>query len=370
MREKFAQIPLSPQLEGRVDQALREVRRLHRGQVARRWGSALGSLVAVMGVLLGLAAFSPATAAKIPLIGQWLGGLFYEVNYDSKVGTTGAFVETYDALEDVNVSALTDSGAWELTFLQGYTDGKTVVLSLALDGPQEAMDRWDNILVEGYGLTSAAATVNGEQAVVEGVNSFRQKEGTWISTMEIQVPESQWEAEALELSVTLKGLSGWAQGDTGGEAIDGEFAGSFTLAVDRSRQFSFVCQAEQNGAQVFAVSGGPLETVLSVEKPFWGWGDSNVETQIPGVGYPVLVLPDETFLWYDAGKSQEVGGYDYKAGETQTADLYFDGLPEGITQVELRFYESTPNPYQDASQIPILAAFAIDLEHHTVTPVE
>ena len=179
MREKFAQIPLSPQLEGRVDQALREVRRLHRGQVARRWGSALGSLVAVMGVLLGLAAFSPATAAKIPLIGQWLGGLFYEVNYDSKVGTTGAFVETYDALEDVNVSALTDSEAWELTFLQGYTDGKTVVLSLTLDGPQEALDRWDNILVEGYGLTSAAATANGEQAQGEGGNSFRQKGGTW-----------------------------------------------------------------------------------------------------------------------------------------------------------------------------------------------
>ena len=279
MREKFAQIPLSPQLEGRVDQALREVRRLHRGQVARRWGSALGSLVAVMGVLLGLAAFSPATAAKIPLIGQWLGGLFYEVNYDSKVGTTGAFVETYDALEDVNVSALTDSGAWELTFLQGYTDGKTVVLSLALDGPQEALDRWDNILVEGYGLTSAAATVNGEQAQVEGVNSFRQKEGTWVSTMEIQVPESQWEAEALELSVTLKGPSGWAQGGGEQEPLEGSFTGSFTLAVDRSRQFSFVCQAEQNGAQVFAVSGGPLETVLSVEKPFWGWGDSNVDTR-------------------------------------------------------------------------------------------
>ena len=370
MKKNVQQIPISPQLETRVASALVQVQRIHRNALLRRAGGVLGSFVAVLGTLFTLAAVNPALASQIPLVGDWLGALFFEASEDSKTGTAGTFLETYEVLEEVNVTALTENSRWDLTFVQGYTDGRTVLLSLALDGPQEALDRWDSILVDGYGLRDAAATVNGERAQVKGVNSFRQKEGKWVSTMEIQVPESQREAETLELSVTLKDLSGWAQGITGGEAIDGKFTGSFSLAVNRDHQFSFVCQAEQNGARVLAVSGGPAETVISVEKPFWGWGDGNVDTQVPALGYPVLVLPDGTLLWDDARKSQELGGYDYKASETQTADLYFDGLPEGIAQVELRFYASSPNPYQDDAGISVLAAFTIDLEKQTVSPVE
>lgn len=363
MKRNVQQIPISPQLETRVASALGQVQRIHRNALLRRAGGVLGSFVAVLGTLFTLAAVNPALASQIPLVGDWLGTLFFEASEDSKTGTAGTFLETYEVLEEVNVTALTENSRWDLTFVQGYTDGRTVLLSLALDGPQEALDRWDSILVDGYGLRGAAATVNGEQAQVKGVNSFRQKEGKWVSTMEIQVPESQREAETLELSVTLKDLSGRPQGITGGEAIDGEFTGSFSLAVNRDHQFSFVCQAEQNGARVLAVSGGPAETVISVEKPFWGYRNTLVPED--GVkGTPRLVLPDGTLLRDCPRKSKDLGSYDHQAAETQIADLYFDGLPAGVGQVTLEFYDDY------MGQETVQAQFVIDLEKQTVSPVE
>ena len=54
-----------------------------------------------------------------------------------------------------------------------------------------------------------------------------------------------------------------------------------------------------------------------------------------------------------------------RATETQTADLYFDGLPEGTTQVELRF-EGNSGYIQKGT----LAAFTINLTNGTVVPSE
>ena len=103
MREEMNTIEISiPQeLDQRVRQAMGQVRAIHRRRILRRAGAAMGSFAAVVGVLLGMAAVNPAMASQIPLVGDWLGSLFYQVNYDSKVGTTGAFVETYEAMEDV-----------------------------------------------------------------------------------------------------------------------------------------------------------------------------------------------------------------------------------------------------------------------------
>src|SRR5699024_204920 len=166
------------------------------------------SVVAVLAATVTLAAVNPALASQIPLVGEWLGGLFYEAGHDSKPGTGGAFIGTYSSvLEDVEVPAATENGEWGITFRQGYTDGHKVVLSLRLTGPQGDLERYSSVLFAGYGQTSTA-TINGETAQIQGVNSFEEREGSWDTTMAVVVPESQQEAETLEVAVTLQGLEG------------------------------------------------------------------------------------------------------------------------------------------------------------------
>ncbi|CCX39056.1 unknown [Clostridium sp. CAG:1013] len=201
---------------------------------------------------------------------------------------------------------------------------------------------------------------------MEGVNPFYERSGQWTTTMTIAVPESQLEAELLEISVTLRDLTGRVENSGGpnpaqDQAIPGEFEAQFTLTVDRDHQFSFTSDAQSNGAKVLAVSGTPTQTVITVEKPFWGLGDSIVESQTPAQGEPYLVLSDGTQLRYDFTRSQELGSYDYQAQETQTADLYFDGLPAGADQAVLRFYGGY-------NQETVLAEFTIHVESQTVTP--
>ena len=205
-------IPISPELGGRVEAALGEVRRLHRHRMLRRAGTVLGSFVAVMGALLGLAVVNPAMASQVPLVGEWLGGLFYESNYESKTGSAGAFLETYSsALEDVGVTAATESQEWGVTFHQGYTDGNMVLLSLSLTGPQEELEQYAFVTLDGYGQSSLAS-INGEPASIQGVNTFEKREGSWSTTMAVAVPESQQGEETLEVAVTLQGLEGQAAG--------------------------------------------------------------------------------------------------------------------------------------------------------------
>ena len=383
-------------LPARVGEALSQVRAIHRRRVLRRLGGAVGSVVAVLAATVTLAAVNPALASQIPLVGEWLGSLFYQVNYDSKVGATGAFVETYEAMEDVNAAAA--SGEWQVEFGEGYTDGYSLVVSMELTGPQEALEQYRCVWVDTKGGVSAA--VNGEPAQVEGVNAFEERDGKWATTMTVEVPSSQQEADSLEVDVTLSGLTGeiydeaaadqaaqdqidrleWEPNpDTAGTPYPGEaapnpltyeevgdsFSVSFTLPVDREHGYRFTCQAEDNGSQVLAVSGTPAQTVITVVKPFWGLGDSIVETQVPALGTPVLVLPDGTELTWNVDRSRDLGGYDYKATQAQTADLYFDGLPEGITQVELRF-EGNSGYIQKGT----LAAFTINLTNGTVVPSE
>lgn len=393
MREKVNEIQISipEELGARVGAALGEVRRLHRKRVLRRAGAVMGSFVAVVGVMLGMAAVNPAMASQIPLVGDWLGSLFYQANYDSKVGAGGAFVETYGAMEDVNVSAA--SGEWQVTFGEGYTDGTSLVVSMELTGPQELLEQYRCVWVDPEGQTAA---VNGETAQVEGVNAFVERDGKWTSTMTVQVPESQQEADSLQVDVTLTGLTGeiydeaaaeqaaqeqmdrleWeANEETAGTPYPGEgapdpltyeavgegFTASFTLPVDREHTYSFTCQAEQNGAQVLAVSGTPTQTVITVEKPFWGYWNENVPEDGP-MGYPFLILPDGTEVDQDVQKSKDVGGYDYQSTQPQTADLYFDGVPAGTQQVILRFYDS------GSEKKKVLAEFTIGLKAATVTP--
>lgn len=387
-------ISIPDALDSRVQESLRQVRRIHRGRVLRRAGGTLGSLAVVCGVFVTLAAVNPALASQVPLVGRWLGTLFYDANYENKTGTPGAFLETYDVLEEVDTAA--QSGDWTITVLEGYTDGNTVELSLGLTGPQEELDRFSGVDVGGYGQNGAAVvTVNGEQATVDGVNPFYEREGQWTTTMAVDVPESQQSADTLALEVTFQDLTGQVESEeaqaaaeeyqkaqlewysneetadtpypeeaptlTTDQPIEGSFTANFSLTVDREHSFSFAADAESNGAKVLAVSGTPAQTVITVEKPFWGLMDSIVETEIPTQGIPCLELEDGTQLWMDFQRSRDLGGYDNTLQETQQADFYFDGLPAGTTQVMLVFYDVNQGE-------TVLAKFAIDLTAQTVTP--
>lgn len=358
-------------LPARVGEALSQVRAIHRRRVLRRLGGAVGSVVAVLAATVTLAAVNPALASQIPLVGEWLGGLFYEAGHDSKPGTGGAFIGTYSsALEDVEVPAATENGEWGITFRQGYTDGHKVMLSLSLTGPQADLERYSSVLFAGYGQTSTA-TINGETAQIQGVNSFEEREGSWDTTMAVVVPESQQEAETLEVAVTLQGLEGQmaelgAHGEVktiSTEPIQGSFSASFTLTVDHSNDYAFVSQAEDNRAKVFAVSGTPTQTVVSVEIPFWGYRNFGALEEDGVKGSARLVLPDGTQLRPDDRRSADLGGYDYRAAKTQSCDLYFDGLPAGTSQVELEFFWQEVGTQQEE----VLASFTLDLANQEIT---
>ena len=340
-------------------------------RVLRRLGGAVGSVVAVLAATVTLAAVNPALASQIPLVGEWLGGLFYEAGHDSKPGTGGAFIGTYSSvLEDVEVPAATENGEWGITFQQGYTDGHKVMLSLSLTGPQGDLERYSSVLFAGYGQTSTA-TINGETAQIQGVNSFEEREGSWDTTMAVVVPESQQEAETLEVAVTLQGLEGQmaelgAHGEVktiSTEPIQGSFSASFTLTVDHSNDYAFVSQAEDNRAKVFAVSGTPTQTVVSVEIPFWGYRNFGALEEDGVKGSARLVLPDGTQLHPDDRRSADLGGYDYRAAKTQSCDLYFDGLPAGTSQVELEFFWQEVGTQQEE----VLASFTLDLANQEIT---
>ena len=64
-------------LPARVGEALSQVRAIHRRRVLRRLGGAVGSVVAVLAATVTLAAVNPALASQIPLVGDWLGSLFF-----------------------------------------------------------------------------------------------------------------------------------------------------------------------------------------------------------------------------------------------------------------------------------------------------
>ena len=358
-------------LPARVGEALSQVRAIHRRRVLRRLGGAVGSVVAVLAATVTLAAVNPALASQIPLVGEWLGGLFYEAGHDSKPGTGGAFIGTYSSvLEDVEVPAATENGEWGITFQQGYTDGHKVMLSLSLTGPQGDLERYSSVLFAGYGQTSTA-TINGETDTRSRVNSFEEREGSWDTTMAVVVPESQQEAETLEVAVTLQGLEGQmaelgAHGEVktiSTEPIQGSFSASFTLTVDHSNDYAFVSQAEDNRAKVFAVSGTPTQTVVSVEIPFWGYRNFGALEEDGVKGSARLVLPDGTQLHPDDRRSADLGGYDYRAAKTQSCDLYFDGLPAGTSQVELEFFWQEVGTQQEE----VLASFTLDLANQEIT---
>ena len=105
-----------------------------------------------------------------------------------------------------------------------------------------------------------------------------------------------------------------------------------------------------------------------MEIPFWGYRNFGALEEDGVKGSARLVLPDGTQLRPDDRRSADLEGYDYRAAKTQSCDLYFDGLPQGVTQAELQFRQTEPHAYNETPVETVLAAFTINLTNGTVVP--
>ncbi len=356
MKEISLEIPA--RLSGVVDESLRQVEQLHRRRMAKRIGTTFGSFAALVAAFLVFGFSNPALASEIPLIGQ----IFKNVS--QKTGQIPANIEEYGLAQPINQTAAGTEG-YSLTATKAYSDGYTVVVGLELSAPEETLSRFTLLEVDKKeDEFPCDAAMNGEEAEVDTVSPFTWQEEKLIGAVKLTVPESQRDAEKLDVAFTLRGLSGnTAPENTNAvyEDVPGEFKLEFPVTVDREHETSFTSGAEDNGAKVLAVLSTPAQTVITVERPYWG----DVHPGIPGdgsKGYPALYTEDGTEIARNIGATWD-GGWRYDCKETQTADLYFDGVPAGETKVVLRF--CADNSFKEADK---LAEFTIDLEKKTVTP--
>ncbi len=354
------EIEIPARLSGAVEESLRQVNRIYRGRIVKRAATAVGSFAVAVGALMIFGLSNPAVASEIPLLGS-----FFK-NVSSKTGNFPANLNGYDAVQTVGKLALTDNGDWELLAAEAYSDGSAVQIGLELSAPADTLSRFTYVEVDGKdpnGLCEAA--VNGEEAKIDTVSPFTREGEKLIGAARITVPESQRGKGKLDVSFTLRDLHGnTAPKNTNSvyEDIPGAFKLEFPVVVDKENNVEFSCDAEDNGAKVLAVKSTPTQTVITVEKPYWGDVHENVPED-GSKGYPILYTMDGAKLEMYHRTSYEEGGYRYGSKETQTADLYFDGVPAGTKQVLLRFCND--NRYLEQKK---LAEFTIDLEKKTVTP--
>lgn len=341
-----------------VDGSLREVHKLHRRRTVRRAGATLGGVMAFVGAFLILGFTNPALAAQIP----FLGNIFREAS--DKTVPIARGVEDYGLVREIDVQAQTDSPDCALRAIEAYSDGRLIQLGLELTAPEELAEQYDYLESEGCGT----ASVNGEEAGLDNVLRFTKQEGKWIAILRLTVPESQREANPLNVEYTLQELEAQQYEGNESEELPGSFVLSLAVTPDRAYTRQITEQAENGGAKVLAVDAGPAQTILTVEKPGWGYAIENAEPGAPdsyAAGFPYLYTEDGTEISYHGGDSADLGGYDYKSLEPQTADLYFDGVPVGTEKLIFRFLKGDG---KDPDKV--LAEFTIDLTAGTVSTAE
>ncbi len=351
-------VKIPARLNSVVDESLREVTKLHRRKMGRRAGTVCGSFFALVGAFLIFGFTNPAMASEIPL----LGNLFKNVS--QKTGSISTNLQGYN-VQAVGKLAATDSKDWNLLATEAYSDGNVVQVGLELSAPEETMGRFTYLSVKREGREYPCdAAINGEKAEIDTVSLFTREGEKLIGAIKLKVPESQRDAETLSVSFTLRELEGELaeKGENSGayEDIPGEFKLEFPVAVDRENRVEFTSGAEDNGAKVLAVKSTPAQTVITVEKPYWG--DVSPAAEDGSLGVPVLSTADGAEIEPNRTDTAELGGYDFRSRETQTADLYFDGVPAGTKVVTLKFIASRDGRHD------VYAQFTIDLEKQTVTP--
>lgn len=356
------QVTIPSRLEEAVEAGLKEVTRCHRKKLLVRAGASCGTFVVLVASLLVLGFANPAVAAQIPFIG----GLFQQVAGNNKISIGNQNVGGYDVVEQIQAQDTTANGPCTLTVEEGYSDGKRLQLVLKLDTPEDFFERYDSIAADAY---HAGITINGESGKMK-LSPFSRNMGHWESFGEMVLPESQQTAEFLELTLSVNDLVAREKMDPQKQyseenpiptvALTDIFSIDFQVHVDTANEFSFSCEAEDNGAQIHGISGTPIETVISITKPFWGNVSSVPEDGT--LGKPSLLTMDGKEVQMLYSDSMERGGYDYGAQDSKTSDLYFDGLPAGTKKVVLRFNKN------DWERKEVLAEFIFDLEQQTVSP--
>lgn len=371
MRENLndMKIEIPARLGGVVDESLRQVGKIHRRNVAKRACAVCGSLFAVFGAFLIFGFSNPALASQIPLLGK----LFQQVNTDSKQYGP-ANLEGYGVVQELNVPAEAQNTDATLLLTGTYSDGDSVWVGMELILPEEMEGRYRWVSTQ-Y-AKECSASVNGELSPAVAVEGFDLHEGILAAVMSLDVPEGQREAENLRVSLEVKGLLGRlteeaAGNDATDEPLDWIFAADFSVKADRGGEtLSFPCEAEDNGAKVSAVSVSPTQTVISVEKPYWGEVGDRPVLDAPDSypkGFPQLLTEDGEEINIDTektyvqkGENRDHGNYDMYCREPQKADLYFDAPPAGARRLVLRFREGESEN--------VMAEFVIDLENRTVVP--
>lgn len=354
------QIEIPDRLDEVVEEALRQVTKIHHRRILKKACAGVGSFLVLIGAFLTFGFCDPALAAQIPFLGKIFEGAV------QKGGPVAANLSGYDGMQYIGKEAESNNG-YSLLISEAYSDGETVQIGLELTVPEELQGRYSEIEA-GYGKTSLAK-IGGEDAKILTVNHFEEQEGVWRSTMSIAVPESQRDEKKLEISFVLRDFSGrikesLAENSVTAEPIQGDFTAEFSTLVDKEHTLFFESDAEDHGAQVLAVKASPAQTVITVTKPYWGGVFENEAADAPEnhpQGYPHLYTIDGMELNANPRASADQGGYDFDLRETQTADLYFDGPPVDAKQLVLRFI------YGDWSD-EVLAEFTIDLDKRTVSP--
>lgn len=356
VEQERIEIDIPARLNTTVENTLRQVNAIHRRRVISRVGTTLGSLVAVFGAFLLVCFTNPALASQIPLIGDH----FKRVNTGAKVyGTTN--MESYDGfVQEVDKAMESDGGPYEVWVTKAACDGYSIQLSLQMALPESAGDKYDWVDV-GLGK-SAWVFVDGQEPALAQMNSFRPIEGVWASTMNIELPEDLQRKESYQLDMTLENMvlnSNEPENDL--RPIHGTFTASFTVEADLESFWEFTCEAEDNGAKVLGVSGTPMRTVISVEKPYWGpeYEDFPLGQDNAAKGRPHLYDGNGQEISINYNVTRDMMGYDAYADETQWVDLVFDSVPAGAEKVTLQFENG------DVEK-EVLAAFEIDLKNQTV----
>ncbi len=264
-------IDIPARLNDVVDESLNEITKMHRRKVGKRIGTVCGSVFAFVGAFFIFGFANPALASEIPL----LGNLFRQVNTDGKVYGP-ANIDSYGLVREVGKTAETDNPDCSLTVVNAYSDGSTIQIGLELAFSGDLADLADRYawIDTQYGGASTV-TVNGEEPPLVQMNGFFYRAEKWVSTVNLNVPDSQKNAETFRVSMALQGFSGLVKESIAGnqttrEPLDSAFTVEFPVEADRDNGFSFRCEAEDNGAKVLGVSGTPARTVISVEKPYWG----------------------------------------------------------------------------------------------------
>lgn len=354
------QIDIPAKLDDVINDSLREVERIHRRRVIKRVTTTVGSFLVVVAAFFVFGFTNPALASQIPLIGR----LFQTINNaDSKTYGT-VVIDSPGVAQAIHKETEGSNSDCKLTVETVYCDGHDINLSFLLEAPEVLTRQYRKIsAVRGHGCS---ATVNGVDILPPynlSMNGFEEENGQLAATMHLRLPEELEGLESYELFLKLGGFEAWNSNEEGGSLkLSDEFTAALTVQSDLASEITFTADSESNGAKLLKVSATPSRTVLTMEQPYWGEAPIDSDVYDYSMGFPQLFTENGQELQMNYNDTRDKGRWDNESKEIQTYDVYFDGAPQGATELILQYRE-----WRDTGEI--LAEFSIDLESQTITSV-